>query len=501
MRRLIQLLVFSALALASIPVRGADTTRLGEILRLPDSNPYRAILERYVTLPEDTKSRLSGWINSSNAYTTPTGLTDADRAIAHELASALVAASRETITERAWTFAPDHRKQDDFFADALPSVGPLRELGRISVKAAEDMLPSQSVEIYAAVARYGLTQRSGDSITLQLAGVALENIALAGATRRLNEYSQEELLRLRAAWRALPPPPPIAMALNAEREHVFIPMLERFVRPALHALLALHDNAGSEEPPFTRHLRLAGLLDLGGGERRISLEHIVEQTHFSIKEGETVEGIKLVSLDFEKRQAIIQRGHREAVIDLESKSIKERHLGPEQLRERLGGLGMISGGGDHIETRWLERVRSHPRGVDGCIDDLLADFDRKLARQVELASIPSPPKEEDGTADENTIVEITTSTLGKVARTFESSRTQATMLNAAIARRLLQLGSADQAAAPADPWSADGKGFHVEAASDGAGFTLTSRYEVRPGEPLTHKFAAPDAGFVPANKR
>ena len=500
MRRLLPLLVLSVLSLAPLSL-GAENPHLDEIRQLPESNPYRAVLERYAALPEDVRNRVSEWSSPSENAAASKALDQADQALVDELASALVAAAKEPLPAHAWKPVPAPETKEDFFSINIPAVAPLRNLGRLAVKAAEDLPSGESLEVYAAVARFGRGHRGADTIVHQLTGVALEGIAMAAATRRLNEYSPEELRQLGEVWRALPPPPSLEAALNVERDGMFRPMLDRFLRPALHALLALHEDAESDSPTFTRNLRLAGLLDLGGGERRISLENVAEQTHFSLKEGQMVDGIELLSLDFEKRQALIRRGHREAVINLESKEIVERRPDPEELRRRLGGLGMVSSSYDEtvIEARWLERVRSHPRGIDGCIEDLVASYDRELARQIAHASRPIPPDKADDTA-EDSILQTTTSTLGAIARTFQGAHTQSAMLDAAIHHRLVQLGAADSASAPADPWSDDGKGFDLQPASDGAGFILASRYQVRPGQPVTYKFAAPDAGFIRVTK-
>jgi hypothetical protein len=493
MRRLLSLLVLSALSFAPLLRCGVAETALDEIRRLPESNPYRAVLERYASLPEDVRTRLSDW-NSADEDAAPKVLDQADQALVDELSSALVAATKEPPAPNEWKLAPSPETKDDFFSGHIPAVAPLRNLGRLAVKAAQDLPPGESLEVCAAVARFARSQRGRDTIIHQLTGVALENIAMAAATRRLNEYSPEDLRRLGDVWRALPPPPSLEAALNVERDGMFRPMLDKFLRPALLALLALQD--ATESPTFTRDLRLAGLVDLGGGERRISLENIANQTHFFLKEGQVIEGIELLSLDFEKRQAVIRRGHREAVINLESKEIVERRPDPEKLRQRLGGLGMFLDGGDDTsaQARWLERIRSHPRGIDGCIEDLVAEYDRKLAQQIAHASRPVEPGDSDDTPEYP--FRDMTITLGKIARTFQSAHTQAVMLDAAIHHRLVQLGATDPTSAPVDPWSAEGKGFDVQPATDGPGFVLTSRYEVRPGQPVTFKFAAPDAGFV-----
>ena len=499
MRRLVALLV--TLAALTVPALLANTP-LEEVRRLPESNPYRGALERYTALSAEDRERLDAWVSSSDENAAPVVLDEAERALVRELYTAVVAAAKAPpLTERDWPIIPDPDAPDNLFAARIPPVGPMRALSRLSVKAADELPADEALEIYSAVAQFGRNQRAGDPLIQHLTGIAIEGIALAGPTRRLAEFTPEQLRRLSEDWNGLHPRPSHEKSVSGERERFFRPFVEKILRPGLHALAA--GNAGEAEADassFTRDLRLSGLMDLGEGERIISLENVATRSHFTLKTGQTAEGIELVSMDISKRQAVIRRGKHEAVIDLEAKRIVERRLSSAQIREYLRGLSMFSDKDQEgIESRWLKRINEHPGGIDGYLDELVQEYDRQLGRQLDLASTAKVPAE-DTVSSGDPLIDITMPTIGKVARALESSAVQTSMLQAAIHHRLAQLGAHTGAAKPADPWAADGSGFSLQPAKDGVGFVMTSRYEIRPDQPVTYKFAAPDAGFIRVTK-
>jgi hypothetical protein len=495
MRRLAALL--ASLATVALSALAADS-HLDAIRCLPESNPYRSALERYTALPDDARERLEAWVSPLDDGAKPVVLTQAEQTLAHELSTALVTAAKAPpLTEQDWPITPDPDAPDNFFAARLPPVGPMRQLSRLSVKVADALPAAQALEIYAAVAQFGRNQRAGSTLIQQLTGVAIEGIALKGPTRRLDEFTPDQLRRLSETWAGLHPRPSLEQSLAGERDQFFHPFIEKVLLPGLHALIAeAHDAADSDAGPFTHDLRLSGLMDLGGGERRIALENVAAHTHFTLEVGQTVDGIELVSMDIEKRQAVIRRGKREAVIDLESKRIAERKLSSAQISEYLKGLSMFSDEDEQtLQARWLKRINEHPKGLDGYLDDLRQEYHRQLDLQITRASTPTVNATESPISDDP-LMNITMPSIGKVARSLNSSVTQGAMLQAAIHHRLGQLGTADDAAPPVDPWSDDGAPFAISAAPGGAGFVITSRYEVNSGQPVTYKFAAPDAGFI-----
>lgn len=493
----------------STPAAPARDEALDYLQNLPANNPYRAPLLRLKQLPTKEREALEAWVNHTpdpDALDAPVpSLDPAQRALARELADDLVtAASAPAATFADW---PLHLTSDDPLATSLPAVGLIRQLARIAVKTADTLPPEEALAAYASVAQLGRQQRAGTTLIEQLTGVAVEGIALSAASRRLLDYSPAQLHRLSAAWAALHPAPSNADAFTGERDLFFRPIVEKIIRPGLVALLS-EDPTTLDQPDadagFTRDLRLSSLIDLGDGERRISLENTDTGVTFSITEGKSTEGIELLSLDFTRHEAVIRRGTREAVIHLETKQIVERARAAERIQELFKGFDILQEEGTGLAAlRGIaERARRHPRGVDGYVEDLYAEYQRTIDAQVaaaenpRLPAEPAPSSPADSAPDEDPLLAISRPTFGRVARAFNNVATQSVMLQAAINHRLGQLHESIDPFAHPDPWAEkENTTFDYTPTPDG-GFTLSSRYEVNPDAPLTYKFAAPDAGFL-----
>ncbi len=490
---------------------------LDYLLNLPETNPYRAPLLRLKQLPSEERDALEAWLNhtpgseSADELDDPVpALNDAQLALTRELSAALVAASSAPAASSAdWPLIPN----EDPISTSLPAIGLTRQLAQLAIKTSDALPPGEAIAVYAAAAQLGRQQRSGTTLIEQLTGVAVEGIALSAASRRLLEYSPDQLRRLSEVWASLHPSPSNADAFKGERDSFFRPIVEKIIRPGLVALLA-EDPASFGLPDadtgFTRDLRLSGLMDLGDGERRISLENIETGATFSIIEGKSTEGIELLSLDFARHEAVIRRGTREAVIHLETKKIVERSRAIDRLQDLFKGSEIFqedSTGLAALRTI-ADRARRHPRGLDGYVDDIYAEYQRTIDAQVaaaenpQLSNEPTPSESGETTPNEDPLLFLSRPTFGRVARSFNSVATQQVMLQAAINHRLGKLNQSIDPFANPDPWAEkENTAFTLESAEDG-GFILRSRYEVRPGQPLTYKFAAPDAGFVrPESKK
>ncbi|TAG32492.1 MAG: hypothetical protein EAZ36_02190 [Verrucomicrobia bacterium] len=506
------LVIAFALGLSSLPLFAEFTMSdpVPYLENLPASNPYRAPLLRFATLPPTDRSALRAWIEADPAAPADplaprSSLSDSQRELATSLTSELVAlASSPALTAAHWPLLPAPNDPENPAAIELPSVGLARELTRIVIKNADALPPSQAIDAYAAAAQLGRQQRGGATLIEELTGVAIENIAFTAAGRRLNDCSPADLKHLSEAWSKLGPLPSLTEALNGERDLFFRPMVERIIRPGLHALLAEGGDStdpGSADVGFTRDLRLSALVDLGGGERQISLENTATKTTFTLRENATVEGILLVRLDFENRRAVIRRGTQEAEINLESKEIVERRHSSVQLREMLNGRDWLNGEGSGKKAldATLARARAHPGGVDAYCDELYIAAQQGIAAHANAAA--SARFQEDAVPpSDDPILALSLPMIGRLARSLNNSATSPIMLQAAIHYRLGALGVASDSPPPSDPW-AEGEGapFAREATPDG-GFVLRSRYETGPDAPLSYKFAAPDADFVRAQK-
>jgi hypothetical protein len=495
------------------PASANETTRgssprdqdLAYLENLPESNPYRSVLLRYQTLPKEERDTLRTWADGhAEENAPPPSLTAEQADLAREFTSAIVAARAEPPTSRAdWPLLPNPEDPGNPAAIAMPGIGNLRALAKIAVKNASSLPPGEAIDIYAAIAQLGRQQRSGGTLIEQLVGVAIEGIAQAEAATRLNEFSPEELLRLSATWEQLKARPSNADALSGEREIFFRPWVENILVPGIEALLenpdaGLEKDGSTADADFTRDLRLSGLMNLGEGRHRVVLENTRDGEFIPLDLGRAVDGLELVSLDYDNRVAVIRRDGHEAVVNLESKRIVPRKNPGATLREIFKGFALMDEkSGEAALEQTLARARDHPGGAKGYGRELLVAYQKGVARHIELAeAVLAPPPDSEPAPPEDPFLALSMPTVGRLARTFNSSATQTAMLQAAIRHRLGQLHRPADSDGDRDPWGdTERSPFARESTPDG-GFLLRSRYEVAPGQPVVYKFAAPDAGFI-----
>ncbi len=428
---------FLLLAIA-LPLIGQAATPdpLDYVRQLPDTNPYVPTLTHYVSLPPDEKYALTIWVSPA-PDTKPVQLSDDQLTIARSLTASLVAASRPPPPAgNIWPIRPNPDDPDNPAANIIPEVGHLRELARIAIKVADDAPASDSIEIYTATAQLARSQRLAHTLIHHLTGVAIEGMAVQAAARRLLDYSPAELARLAADWPDVKTIPSEDGALDAERNVFFIPIIENIILPGVKARL----DADSNE---------AGSPTTGPNETRPN-----SASGAGLKRFESF---------------------------LDSTSLSDAGI-PDP----------------NIDT-WLARIRAHPLGPDGYFTDLIARYDEITRAQLgsarqALAAKPTIRKPED-----DFILGMLTPSFDNFARALHSGDTGVRMLLSAIHHRLGQLGQSIDPFAAFDPWAETPMTpFAKEVTSDG-GFILRSRYERRPGEPVTYKFAAPDAGLVRQN--
>lgn len=508
MPRLVRpLLLVLALVGAASPLPAApNLTAISAFEKLPVSNPYRAPLLRLESLPDADRTALKAWHNHLPESDEPTPTLTADQqALVAELRQSLIETAANTpLDSCAWPLETDPKNPFNPASLIIEGIGSRRELARLAVKSADGLPADQAIDTYAAIAQMGRQQRAGRTLIEQLTGVAIESIALHDAARRLDEYSPEGLAKLSDALTALHAPPSNAEALAGERDVFFLPVLERVIVPGLHALLAdpaaagdseKTDDSDADENPF-HDLRLSGLVRIGPGDEQVSIENTATGETITLRPGRPVEGLELVSIDFEQHRALLRRGDHEALVDLRTKRVTDLARAARHLREMYRGFDILSGEGkgEAALAEALALVRAHPEGVDGYARDLLARYQAGIDRQLSLADSPVfPPSIEEAPSDDP-LLALTMPTLGRVCRTFNHAATYPAIFQAAIHHRLARAGVSSPRPAPADPWSEDGAAFSAEETPDG-GLILRSRYEAQPGAPLTYKFAAPDAGY------
>ena len=291
------------------------------------------------------------------------------------------------------------------------------------------------------------------------------------------------------------PIPDPRRALENERDVSLAYLIETQLRPALRELLgesSAGPNAGTTTS-FTRDLRLSGLIDHGDGEIAVCLENAATKESFSLSSRHPAHDIRLERIDFERREAIIQRGRRQALIHLETKTITEIGFAPaaDALKSLEGMFGLFRDKPDAEKrrTEWLAKVRAHPGGIEGYLSDLLAANDAYYenafasARSADASASPPPPLPDDP------VLNAITPTVGNFLRGQEGARLHATMLQAAIQHRLNESGAAS-ASPPADPWAENEEPFALDPLPGGA-VRLRSRYEVRDGQPAVFEFGTP----------
>jgi len=478
----------------------SDPEVIAAFTALPDTNPYREILIQVEKLPNGDRQALDNWLNPADNAPAPV-LTPTQRAAVTEITAALrAAASSPPATTSDWPLTLNPNDPDNPAANTIAGVGTTRRLAQLATRIAADLPASEAIETYAAVAQLGRQRRAGATLIEQLTGVAIESIAQGAVAARLGSFSVEELRQLNDVWGTLHPAPSIDAAIAGERDVYFRPVVENILVPGLRELLADPDAGQPDTDPnssdFTSDLRLSALVNLGGGEHRITLENTRTGDSFTLVPGRTVEGIELVSLDFDQHLAVIRRADHEAVIHLASKRIIARKSAATRVREFFAGFDFFANP-EEENTRLqqvLALVRAHPDGVEGYARDLLVAYQTGIDQQLALAASPLAPRTSPEPPSDPMLA-IAVPSIGAVARSFQSVATQSVMLRAAINHRLGALQGRIDPSAFSDPWQETPTPFVHEPTPDG-GFLLRSRYETRPDAPLTYKFAAPDAGVV-----
>jgi hypothetical protein len=485
---------------------------LDKIRHLPESNPYRAVLAQWLSLPATDRGAIADWANGdSNEASPPAALGAEQKALARQFASALRGtASAPPTTPADWPLQWDPLNPDDPTRAMFPEVGELRALARATVKIADESPPADAIALYAATARLGRETRQGATLIQKLTGVAIDGLAQADAARRLGEFSPAELEALSAAWRNLPAASGIEPALEAERNRFFIPIFEKQILPGLRVYFAAGEPAFDKLPDDAKadaaiaRLRLSALVDFGDGEKQITLENRDTGESFTVTKKRPAEGVELLDFDIPGHRATIRVHGREALVNLQTKEIVAHSETLKKFRAFLETSIFAedenaSPHGPLTRRAWLDLIKNHPNGVDGYYTDILARYDAIFAQQLAESKKAEYPERSVGAAlltnERDPILAMITPSVGGVARSLHAADVNATMLEAAIRHRL---GQTTQA--PADPWSATSPDetaapFTYEPTPDG-GFTLASRYHRRKDEPVTYKFAAPDAGVV-----
>ena len=456
---------------------------------IPETNPYLPVLRSLLSASPETQAAIEACFPTSPNQSPSGALTPDQQAHVRELTAALVlAASAPAVGSADWPLQPDPKAPENLFSGILPELGALKRLSAIALKSADALPAKEAIPIYAAVAQMSRQQRQGLYIIQQLTGSQMEHQAIDAVSRRLGELDPAALHALSQAWGSLMPIPDPRRALENERDVSLPYVVEAMLRPALQKLLGeTPAHQADTTTSFTRDLRLNGLIDHGNGEVAIGLENSATKETFFVSSRHPANDITLKSIDFTRREAIIQRGRRQAVIQLEARTITEIGFAPapDALKSVEGMFGLFRDKPDAEKRRaeWLANVRNHPGGIEGYLSDLFAANDAYYERafasalSADASASPPPPLPDDP------VLNAITPTVGRFLRGQESARLRVAMFQTAIQLHLKESG-ATSAPLPADPWGKDREPFALESLPEGA-FRLRSRYELREGQPVT----------------
>ena len=495
-------LVWSVMAgvvsLAAAPI----TDPLVAIRHLPANNPYRAPLEKFLNLPEEQRTLLAMWAQKpKSGEALPPSLTAEQRAWVADLGAAVLAAAHQPQAAE-WPAVPDPADPENPMGMTIPHVGAVNQLARIVNHSAADLAPGEAIGYYAAVAQLGRQVRTGGTLIDQLTGVAVEGLAIAETSRRLGEFSGADLDKLTASWAALKSAPGIGDSLRGERDLFFKPLLEKIIKPGLAAMIAeeneLSGTSVLSQDGVGAGLRLAAIIN--DGHRMIGLEDRSSGTSFFVEEGKTVNGVAVLSIDFDRSRAMLRVHGKDAVLDLVSKRIVERRADARRLMRLFGMMDGMSSNQDGNNAKsvsnLLKRVQAHPGCLDDYIKQLQENYDAGITGAMLRAEQPKMGVGPKLSSSDDPLLALLapTSEFELVARLFKRAELTTKMLDAAVGLRRQQLSGAPSVPA-VDPWSQNGEGFRLTATPDG-GFILSSIYEGRSGKPVEYKYATPDAGLV-----
>ena len=462
---------------------------------IPETNPYLPVLRSLLSASPETQAALDAYFPVAKDSVSSGALTTDQQAHVRELTAALVrAASAPAVGSADWPLQPDPKAPESLFSGILPEIGSLKRLSAIALKSADALPAKEAIPIYAAVAQMSRQQRQGLYLVQQLTGSQMEHQAIGAVSRRLGELDPDALRALSLAWGSLMPIPDPRRALENERDVSLPYIVESMLRPALQELLGeTPEQHADTTTSFTRDLRLSGLVDHGDGEVAVCLENIATKETFSVSSRHPAHDIRLERIDFQRREAIIRRGRRQAIIHLEAKTITEIGFAPApDAAKSLGGfLGLFRGKPDaeKLRAEWLAKVRAHPAGIEGYLSDLFAAneayYERAFATALSADASASPPPP----LPDDPVLNAITPTVGRFLRGQEGAHLRVAMLQAAIQHYLNENGAAS-APLPSDPWAENKEPFALDPLPGGA-FRLRSRYELRNGQPAAFEFGTP----------
>jgi len=231
------------------------------------------------------------------------------------------------------------------------------------------------------------------------------------------------------------------------------------------------------EDEVVTSLRLSGVIT--GSENLIGLERTQDGTSFWVREGQTVQGVTLQSIDRMRKLAYIRIGEANAVVQLASKQVLICRPGGDakRLREFIGEEGRAE---SEFEAQITQLVSAYPNGLAGYLDYLRLEYDKGLNQAVQDADQLKVPTEKPSlVAKDDIFLPDMVPIFGQFGRIINSGNLNEFLMDAALVVRRQELAGLPLEP-PLDPWAADGARLKLERGTDGR-LNLSSVYEKKAG--------------------
>ena len=202
---------------------------------------------------------------------------------------------------------------------------------------------------------------------LQIGWISLMAVTVAFGTAQY-DFSRYQIIIDRKPFGEPPPPPPLPTKATPQAES------------------------------FARNIRLSGLVEKDDGSIQVGFVDKQSNKSYFLSEGESEDGIELVSASYEDEEAVLQKGGEMAVIQLQSGEVQA--LSPAQQQERLSRkprkrLSYAERRAARLKARQerLQKQKEQPKLTGDQLEKSLQDYQMEVLRQG-LPPLPIPLTEE-----------------------------------------------------------------------------------------------------------
>lgn len=460
------------------------------LARLPADNPYVPLLLRMDGLSPEERDSLAEWSREAErSRVMPPG--DDHRVLMQSVADEFLRMPSLKLCQAHWRMAQGVSSSEPAGA---PPFSPIRQISQLVALAIREQSPADSAKLGFKLTEFGRGFRAvPGGLVDQMIGTVVEDQANKAVAARLFDYSAAELRGLLADYASLPPALDGPSAFSEEwamdvasLRRDFLPLFERL----------FHETAQAKEKrdTFTGNLRLSGLLILEEDDEErvwVTFEAKDTKTNFRLREGESHGGFTLVSIEVERKQALLRHAEGYALLDLDALTVHERSPAFQALLATMEKLNAFGDDFDALAyvTDVKARLLANPRGAEGYLADLLAARQEAFAHALQSArvtrwkdQVPWP-----GLVGGDRLVAFVYPAYSKIARSSLEKSVEAQLLKVAIGLRLdmIERRPLDIAL---DPWSGESRQpFGYEPNANG-GFILRSAFETQSGVGVSFQF-------------